>query len=61
MLCSQWWAFEFLTIFASLVSTEAVAAQAVIMQESATIDYERAVPVKANYTPMEQGPVDLPY
>lgn len=36
-------------------------AQAVIMQESATIDYERAVPVKANYTPMEQGPVDLPY
>ena len=34
MLCSEWWAFEVLTIFASLVSTEAVAAQAVIMQLS---------------------------
>ena len=36
-------------------------AQAVIMQESTSIDYERAVPVKARYTLLEQGPVDLPY
>lgn len=34
MTCSEWWAFEILTIFASLISTEAVAAQAVMMQIS---------------------------
>lgn len=38
MLCSEWWAFEILTIFSSLISTEAVAAQAVIIQLS-TIAY----------------------
>ena len=32
MLCSEWWAFEFLTIFATLLGTEEVAAQTVIMQ-----------------------------
>jgi len=39
----------------------AFSAQAVIMQESSTIDYERAVPVKANYAPLTQGPSDLPF
>ncbi len=36
-------------------------AQAVIMQESTSIDYERSVPVKAKYTALTPGPVDLPY
>lgn len=32
MLCSEWWAFEILTIFASLLGTTQVAAQTIIMQ-----------------------------
>mmetsp|Transcript_13335 Transcript_13335/g.12084 ORF Transcript_13335/g.12084 Transcript_13335/m.12084 type:complete len:562 (+) Transcript_13335:43-1728(+) len=32
MLCSEWWAFEILTIFSSLLGTDSVAAQAIIIQ-----------------------------
>lgn len=32
MLCSEWWAYEILTIFASLLGTSEVAAQTIIMQ-----------------------------
>jgi MATE family multidrug resistance protein len=32
MLCSEWWAYEILTIFASLLRTEDVAAQTIILQ-----------------------------
>lgn len=32
MLCSEWWAYEILTIFASMLGTEEVAAQSVILQ-----------------------------
>ena len=31
MLCSEWWAYEILTIFASLISTQAIDAQAIII------------------------------
>jgi MATE family multidrug resistance protein len=34
MLCAEWWAFEFLTIFASRISAEAVAYQTVMQQMS---------------------------
>ncbi len=32
MLCSEWWAYEILTMFASLLGTAQVAAQAIILQ-----------------------------
>jgi hypothetical protein len=32
MLCSEWWAYEFLTMFASLLGTADVAAQTIIIQ-----------------------------
>jgi multidrug resistance protein, MATE family len=32
MLCSEWWAYEILTIFASLLGTAQVAAQTIILQ-----------------------------
>jgi len=32
MLCSEWWAYEILTIFASLLTTADVAAQTIILQ-----------------------------
>lgn len=32
MLCSEWWAYEILTIFASVLGTAQVAAQTIIMQ-----------------------------
>lgn len=32
MLCSEWWAYEFLTLFASQISPEAVASQTIIIQ-----------------------------
>jgi MATE family multidrug resistance protein len=32
MLCSEWWAYEILTVFASLLGTAQVAAQSIILQ-----------------------------
>lgn len=32
MLCSEWWAYEILTIFASILGVEHVAAQSIILQ-----------------------------
>jgi multidrug resistance protein, MATE family len=32
MICSEWWAYEILTIFASILGTESVASQAIILQ-----------------------------
>lgn len=37
MLCAEWWAFEILTIFASFLGTEAVAAQSVIVSCAALV------------------------
>jgi len=35
MLCSEWWAYEVLSLFASILGTDAIAAQAIIFQVTA--------------------------
>lgn len=34
MICSEWWAFEILAMFASIIGTEAVSAQTIVLQIS---------------------------
>jgi MATE family multidrug resistance protein len=34
MICSEWWAYEILTLFAGLLGTSEVAAQTIILQTS---------------------------
>jgi hypothetical protein len=36
-------------------------ANTVVVNESVTVDYERIVPVRADYKPLQQGPKDLPF